>query len=64
MYNNILAAIKVAFEVFQKTSKKLIQKNSVPMKNSLFNGMRIIMMQGGISCYRDIYDERKNLKKS
>jgi hypothetical protein len=37
---------------------KLTQKSD-PMKNSLFNGMKIIMMQAIPACYRDIFDERE-----
>jgi hypothetical protein len=29
------------------------------MKNPLFNGMKIIMMQAIPACYRDIFDERE-----
>jgi hypothetical protein len=37
---------------------KLTQKSD-PMKKSLFNGMRIIMMQAIPARYRDIFDERE-----
>ena len=32
------------------------------MKNSLFNGMKIIMIQAIPACYRDIFEERRNIK--
>jgi hypothetical protein len=37
---------------------KLTQKSD-PMKNSLFNGMKIIMMQAIPACYREMFDERE-----
>jgi hypothetical protein len=39
--------------------EKLTQKSD-PMKKSLFNGMKIIMMQAIPACYRDIFEERKH----